>query len=239
MNIITKNKNDKNDKSSSNIPKDIQLIKSLIEEEGIEQYEKNSLIVLNDFINSYANDIIRDAIFLSKQSSKSKVTIEEFKLATLLRSENLLNKKLDNKNLNQFSAFLKNKYKEFPKLSNEKVALNLPNIDNSLLKNNFHVYSEEVRSELKNSNKDMYNWIFRHKLENHEHKKQKGLSLTSRKGDKIKVSQNNENGEADSVNSNNETSKKKNEEKKTNNKINDLPLKETYYKVNIDEENYD
>lgn len=240
MNIIVKNKNDKNDKNdklNANTPKDIQLFKSLLEEEGIEQYEKNSLLVLNDFINSYASDIIKDTLNYLKFSSRQKPTMDDFKFAIKLRNENLLNKKLDNSALTDFSNALKYKNKEFPKISNEKVTLNLPSLDNSVLKNNFHVYSDEVRNELKNSNKDIYNWIFRQKLENHEHKKQKGLSLTSRKGDKVKVIQN-ENGDADSINSNKEN--KKNEEKNINNKNNSLDLKESYYKVNIDdEENYD
>ena len=74
MNILTKNTKDK-----GNTPKDILLFKKFIEAEGIEEYEKNCLNFISDYLNMYTTDLLEDSVLYAKISGRQKPTIEDVK----------------------------------------------------------------------------------------------------------------------------------------------------------------
>ena len=86
MNILTQQTLDK-----GNTPKDIVMIRKLIENEGIffikkikqwlgiEEYEKNTLNFLAEFLNSYTLDILTESKQYAHLSERSKINIEDVK----------------------------------------------------------------------------------------------------------------------------------------------------------------
>lgn len=74
MNILTKKTKDK-----GNSPKDILLFRKLIESEGIEEYEKNCLNYLSEFVNTYIVDILEDSQINAKLCNRVKPNIEDVK----------------------------------------------------------------------------------------------------------------------------------------------------------------
>ena len=56
MNILTSKTIDK-----GNAPKDITIIRKMFDSLGIEEYEKNTLNYMSEFINSYIIDILKES----------------------------------------------------------------------------------------------------------------------------------------------------------------------------------
>lgn len=74
MNILNRNVKDKNQ-----YPKDILMLQNIIEEEGVEEYEKNCLSYLTDFINTYTVSILEESQVYAKLCGRSKANLEDIK----------------------------------------------------------------------------------------------------------------------------------------------------------------
>lgn len=74
MNILTNKTKDK-----GNSPRDILLFRSIIEEEGIVEYEKNCINYLSEFVNTYIINILEEAQIYAKLCNRAKPNIEDVK----------------------------------------------------------------------------------------------------------------------------------------------------------------
>lgn len=74
MNILNKNVKDKNQ-----YPKDILMLQNIIEEEGVEEYEKNCLSYLTEFINTYTVAILEESQVYARLCGRSKANLEDIK----------------------------------------------------------------------------------------------------------------------------------------------------------------
>lgn len=145
--------------------------------------------------------------------------------------------------------------------------LTLPSIESTLLKNNYHIYSEQLQSNIEKNNNKANNWFHSNKIENYIRVKHKGLSLAKKRIHPISANNNivntisdyNKSSNNNNINSNkiiintynegssyNESKRNKNKNNNNNSNIhlndnNDLNLKERDYADNKDdeEENYD
>lgn len=113
-------------------------------------------------------------------SSKYTVTyIALIRLAVTLKKENSISKIPSLEVMKQNSAYINNK--AIPPLQSGVCTLNLPSIENTQLKNNFQIYSEEVLAKSEKKNYKAHNWFLSNKVENVTRIRQKGLSLAKKR----------------------------------------------------------
>jgi hypothetical protein len=74
MNILTKYTQDK-----GNNPKDILMIKNLIEGIGIEEYEKNTLNFIAEYLNSCITDTLSEAKQYAGYADRHKINLDDVK----------------------------------------------------------------------------------------------------------------------------------------------------------------
>ena len=217
MNIITKETKDK-----GNTPKDIIMIKKLIENEGIQEYEKNCINYLSDFLNGYITSTLEDSLFYAKMCGRNKPNLEDVKLAVKFKKENNFSKKPSNSVLKATSNLINSK--ALPSIPQGTCTLNLPLVESTQLKNNFQIYSEDVVNNMEKNSNTVDNWFFSSKIENVTRIKQKGLSLSKKKMNiakpKPEIKENNPHSEIPNLENINNFNK---------NELNNLNLKEDNY----------
>lgn len=148
MNILTSKTIDK-----GNSPKDITIIRKMFDSLGIEEYEKNTLNYMSEFINSYIIDILKESkknmILLNRQ----KINIEDVELA--VRKKQLL--MYQNRSSVSKMKELAEKVNSIPLPQiPETPNVLMPPMENNLLRNNFQIYSEELnRALLEEENKNI------------------------------------------------------------------------------------
>lgn len=252
MNIITKDTKDK-----GNTPKDIIMIKKIIEKEGIHEYEKNCLNFLNDFLNNYISSTLEESILYAKMCNRSKPNLEDIKLAVKLKKENNFTKKPSTSILKNTSMIINGK--NLPNIPQGVCQLNLPLLESSQLKNNFQIFSEDITNNIEKKANTIDNWFHSNtKVENVTRIKQKGLSLSKKKMMKNQAIQQNLNTQTNSITANNDNSiknlnsnmmvnninninnsnKKNNHNYQNNKDLNHLNLKEVNEEVFYHKNNY-
>lgn len=142
MNILTSNTVDK-----GNTPKDILMLRKFIENEGIEEYEKNTLNCLSEFLNTYITDILLKAKQNMTLANRNKVNIDDIKLAVKNKQNALYVNRPDIETLKQLSKEVNSVL--LPSIPEVPHVL-LPPIENNLLRNNFQVFSEDIAQYFNN-----------------------------------------------------------------------------------------
>jgi hypothetical protein len=79
MNILTSQTLDK-----GSTPKDILMIRKIIEGEGIEEYEKNTLNFLSEYLNTYIVDILTESKQYALYADRNKLKIDDVKYFFLI-----------------------------------------------------------------------------------------------------------------------------------------------------------
>ena len=136
MNILNSKSIDK-----GNSPKDITIIRKIFDSLGIEEYEKNTLNYMSEFINSYIIDILKEAKKNMNLAKREKINIEDVEAAVSTKQNDMYKNRTT--------------IKDMKSLANKVNALELPNIpendiflrppkDINLLGNNFQIYSNEL-----------------------------------------------------------------------------------------------
>ncbi len=177
MNILNSKNLDK-----GNVPKDILTLRKIFDSLGIEEYEKNTLNFMSEFLNTYITDLLNDSKKNMLLANRNKINIEDVKLAVNLKQNILYKNKLNVEDL-KILANSVNKI-ELPGIPDTPNIL-MPPTDNSLLKNNFQIYSDN---------------LFQYYL-NNEHSNEENSNLKpeipflgfKRKDEKINENKNNEN----------------------------------------------
>jgi histone H3/H4 len=148
MNILTSKTIDK-----GNSPKDITIIRKMFDSLGIEEYEKNTLNYMSEFINSYIIDILKESKKNMILSKREKINIEDVELAVKTK-QNLM---YINRPPVQKMRELAEKVNSVPlPLIPETPNVLMPPLENNLLRNNFQIYSEELnRALLDEENKNI------------------------------------------------------------------------------------
>ena len=148
MNILTSKTIDK-----GNSPKDITIIRKMFDSLGIEEYEKNTLNYMSEFINSYIIDILKESKKNMILSKREKINIEDVELAVKTK-QNLM---YINRPPVQKMKELAEKVNSVPlPLIPETPNVLMPPLENNLLRNNFQIYSEELnRALLDEENKNI------------------------------------------------------------------------------------
>ena len=125
------------------------MIEKLLKSQGIEEYDKSSINCLNEFINSYITDIIKEAKVKTKLSKKDK--IDKVSIGSILKvnQNNMYQSKSNILELTYFANRI-NSY-ELPPIPEFPVVLRPP-VMNNLLRNNFQIYSEELNKTLTEKN---------------------------------------------------------------------------------------
>lgn len=100
-------------------------------------------------------------------------------MSVKLRKENALFKAPNLEVIKQTSAIIN--AKGIPPLPVGMCTLNLPSVENTQLKNNFQVFSEEVVLKADKKNYKAHNWFLSNKVENVTRIRQKGLSLARKR----------------------------------------------------------
>ena len=180
MNILNSKNLDK-----GNVPKDILTLRKIFDSLGIEEYEKNTLNFMSEFLNTYITDLLNDSKKNMLLANRNKINIEDVKLAVKLKQNILYKNKLNVEDL-KILANSVNKI-ELPGIPDTPNIL-MPPTDNSLLKNNFQIYSDNLfqyylnneHSNEENSNlKPEIPFLgFKRKDEKINEKKRRKLSLT-------------------------------------------------------------
>ena len=140
MNILTSKSIDK-----GNIPKDISIIQKMFKSLGIEEYEKNTLNYMSEFINSYIIDILKESKKNMILSNREKINIEDVELAVKAK-QNLMYRNRTSVSKMKELAEKVNKI-PLPSIPETPNVL-MPPIENNLLRNNFQIYSEELNRAL-------------------------------------------------------------------------------------------
>ena len=148
MNILTSKTIDK-----GNSPKDITIIRKMFDSLGIEEYEKNTLNYMSEFINSYIIDILKESKKNMILSNREKINIEDVELA-VQKKQNLM---YENRPTVSRMKRLAEKVNSIPlPLIPESPNVLMPPIENNLLRNNFQIYSDELnRALLDEENKNV------------------------------------------------------------------------------------
>ena len=148
MNILTSKTIDK-----GNAPKDITIIRKMFDSLGIEEYEKNTLNYMSEFINSYIIDILKESKKNMILSNREKINIEDVELAVKTK-QNLM---YQNHTPISRMKELAEKVNSIPlPLIPETPNVLMPPLENNLLRNNFQIYSDELnRALLDEENKNI------------------------------------------------------------------------------------
>ena len=143
MNIINSN----NSKEKSTIAK-------LLNDSGIKEYENEIINCMNEFINSYITNILKEAKKNMVRTKREKINIEDIELA-IKKKQDKLYKNSSNIHDLKFLAEHVNSY-ELPQIPETPLVLKPP-INNNLLRNNFQIYSDELNEILKDNKKLLAN----------------------------------------------------------------------------------
>jgi histone H3/H4 len=148
MNILTSKTIDK-----GNAPKDITIIRKMFDSLGIEEYEKNTLNYMSEFINSYIIDILKESKKNMILSNREKINIEDVELAVKTK-QNLMYQ--NHPPISRMKE-LAEKVNSIPlPLIPETPNVLMPPLENNLLRNNFQIYSDELnRALLDEENKNI------------------------------------------------------------------------------------
>ena len=142
MNILTSKTIDK-----GNSPKDITIIRKMFDSLGIEEYEKNTLNYMSEFINSYIIDILKESKKNMILSKRKKINIEDVESA--VKTKQIL--MYQNRPPVSKMKDLAEKVNSIPlPLIPESPNVLIPPLENNLLRNNFQIYSEELNQALLN-----------------------------------------------------------------------------------------
>ena len=134
MNILNSKSIDK-----GNSPKDITIIRKIFDSLGIEEYEKNTLNYMSEFINSYIIDILQEAKKNMNLAKREKINIEDVESAVNIKQNHIYK----NRSTIQEMKLLADKVNliELPNISE---SINRPPNNINLLNNNFQIYSKEL-----------------------------------------------------------------------------------------------
>ena len=147
MNIINSN----NSKEKSTIAK-------LLNDSGIKEYESEIINCMNEFINSYITNILKEAKKNMVRTKREKINIEDIELA-IKKKQDKLYKNSSNIHDLKFLAEHVNSY-ELPQIPETPLVLKPP-INNNLLRNNFQIYSDELNEILKDNKKLLANALMK------------------------------------------------------------------------------
>ena len=136
MNILNSKSIDK-----GNSPKDITIIRKIFDSLGIEEYEKNTLNYMSEFINSYIIDILKEAKKNMNLARREKINIEDVESAVSTKQNEMYKNRTTVKDMKK----LANKVNifELPIIPENYTLLRPPN-DINLLGNNFQIYSNDL-----------------------------------------------------------------------------------------------
>ena len=134
MNILNSKSIDK-----GNSPKDITIIRKIFDSLGIEEYEKNTLNYMSEFINSYIIDILQEAKKNMNLAKREKINIEDVESAVNIKQNHIYK----NRSTIQEMKLLADKVNliELPNISE---SIKRPPNNINLLNNNFQIYSKEL-----------------------------------------------------------------------------------------------
>ena len=153
MNILNSKSIDK-----ENSPKDITIIRKIFSSLGIEEYEKNTLNYMSEFINSYIIDILKEAKKNMILAKREKINIEDVESAVSTKQNHMYK----NRTTVQEMKLLADKMNsiDLPKIPENSMVLRPP-IENNLLRNNFQIYSDELNQALLENKNMMENTSLR------------------------------------------------------------------------------
>ena len=142
MNILTSKSIDK-----GNSPKDITIIKKMFDSLGIEEYEKNTLNYMSEFINSYIVEILKESKKYMILSKREKINKEDVELAVKNKQSLMYQNRPDISRM----KLLANQVNSIPlPFIPDTPNILMPPIENNLLRNNFQIYSDELNQALIN-----------------------------------------------------------------------------------------
>ena len=136
MNIINSKSIDK-----GKSPKDITIIRKIFSSLGIEEYEKNTLNYMSEFINSYIIDIIQEAKKNMILAKREKINIEDVESAVSSKQNHIYKNRTTVKEMKILSDKVNSI--DLPEIP-ESPLIQKPPLDNNLLRNNFQIYSDEL-----------------------------------------------------------------------------------------------
>ena len=136
MNIINSKSIDK-----GNSPKDITIIRKIFDSLGIEEYEKNTLNYMSEFINSYIIDILKEAKKNMNLAKREKINIEDVEAAVSTKQKDMYRNRTSIKEMKSLANKVNNL--ELPNIPENDIFLRPPK-DINLLGNNFQIYSNEL-----------------------------------------------------------------------------------------------
>ena len=136
MNILNSKSIDK-----GNSPKDITIIRKIFDSLGIEEYEKNTLNYMSEFINSYIIDILKEAKKNMNLAKREKINIEDVESAVSTKQNDLYRNRTTIKEMKPLANRVNNL--ELPNIPENDIFLRPPK-DINLLGNNFQIYSNEL-----------------------------------------------------------------------------------------------
>jgi histone H3/H4 len=136
MNILNSKSIDK-----GNSPKDITIIRKIFDSLGIEEYEKNTLNYMSEFINSYIIDILKEAKKNMNLAKREKINIEDVEAAVSTKQKDMYRNRTTIKEMKSLANKINTV--ELPKIPENDIFLRPPK-DINLLGNNFQIYSTEL-----------------------------------------------------------------------------------------------
>ena len=136
MNIINSKSIDK-----GKSPKDITIIRKIFSSLGIEEYEKNTLNYMSEFINSYIIDILQEAKKNMILAKREKINIEDVESAVSSKQNHIYKNRTTLKDMKILSDKVNSI--DLPEIL-ESPIIKKPSLDNNLLRNNFQIYSDEL-----------------------------------------------------------------------------------------------
>ena len=136
MNIINSKSIDK-----GKSPKDITIIRKIFSSLGIEEYEKNTLNYMSEFINSYIIDILQEAKKNMILAKREKINIEDVESAVSSKQNHMYKNRTTLKDMKILSDKVNSI--DLPEIL-ESPIIKKPSLDNNLLRNNFQIYSDEL-----------------------------------------------------------------------------------------------
>ena len=136
MNIINSKSIDK-----GKSPKDITIIRKIFSSLGIEEYEKNTLNYMSEFINSYIIDILQEAKKNMILAKREKINIEDVESAVSSKQNHIYKNRTTVKEMKLLSDKVNSI--DLPEIP-ESPLIQKPPLDNNLLRNNFQIYSDEL-----------------------------------------------------------------------------------------------
>ena len=136
MNIINSKSIDK-----GKSPKDITIIRKIFSSLGIEEYEKNTLNYMSEFINSYIIDILQEEKKNMILAKREKINIEDVESAVSSKQNHIYKNRTTVKEMKILSDKVNSI--DLPEIP-ESPLIQKPPLDNNLLRNNFQIYSDEL-----------------------------------------------------------------------------------------------